>query len=143
MEKVGELIERERKKQGADEFMETFNQSQPQKADQKNLHSTVQLKQRVKTAGNGTRYIGNQQNFNKYKSAVQFKQNISNSRKDGTSPFSSNFETKTTGEESRTKSANQNTFFNKGSKKLRGKKNTDGMGPMLKTSDNINVERFL
>ena len=55
VEKIGEFVEREKKRQGVDEFVESFNKSVTPQSHNKQLHASVQLKQRVKTAGNGTR----------------------------------------------------------------------------------------
>lgn len=54
VEKIGELLEREKQKQGRDEFMETFPGSQSQTHEQE-LNGSASLKSRVKTAGEATR----------------------------------------------------------------------------------------
>ena len=64
VEKIGELIEREKQRQG--EFTDTFPKSQSQ-PHQTELGASVSLKARVKTAGEATR---TNQNFKSYKSAI-------------------------------------------------------------------------
>ena len=54
VEKIGELLEREKQRQGRDEFIDnTFHKSQSQ--TQQELGGSVSLKARVKTAGEATR----------------------------------------------------------------------------------------